>query len=102
MTQELGMGIAHLDFPVEEKAPEKEPRHFAHPIDKDKYWCGKPANGTWTFTSQQGLRPRPVSEIACVGCLHEYIAKGSDWWWNVHNAYYQSSCRYDLGHNCGQ
>lgn len=82
--------IAHLDFTVEVELPSIPPtiRHYAHPTDPSKCWCG--AKSSWL--GYTGNAATPASEINCVGCLHELIDKGREWWWEVHNAFYRSSC----------
>jgi hypothetical protein len=78
--------IAHLDFDIENKKT-----HYNHPIDGTLYWCGgkkrRPSDMSLADPSSRRTHP---SEITCVDCLHLYIEKGGDWWWEVNRTWYGS------------
>lgn len=88
---ELSIGYLDFETPVEEEEPQKETIHWTDPIDVSRHWCGesRPDSSGW---GKSGYAARHPKEVSCVKCLQLYIAKGSEWWWLVHNVYYASTC----------
>lgn len=94
--------IEHLDFDLDEEN-KKDPNrnHYKHPIDPCLRWCGERGDRASFQSTDSGHIFSRFDQITCVGCLHQYIAKGGNWWWQVHNLYYGSRCEPDTGHTCG-
>lgn len=82
---------------IEQEEPVPEVTHYKHPTDPAQAWCGEKLRDA-TYFGRDGSGS--AQDITCVGCLHLFIAKGGDWWWNVHRAWYGTTCNYGSHSGC--